>query len=110
MLLLMFSMAGVPPTVGFYAKFAVLSARSTRGTGVLVVLAVLLSLIGAFYYLRIVKLMYFDAPESNIPIAMQPDSNILISFNGLAVLLLGILPGNLMAVCAVSVQQSLMLH
>jgi NADH-quinone oxidoreductase subunit N len=110
MLLLMFSMAGVPPTVGFYAKFAVLSAAFNAGYPILVVLAVLLSLIGAFYYLRIVKLMYFDAPESNIPIAMQPDSNILISFNGLAVLLLGILPGNLMAVCAVSVQQSLMLH
>ncbi len=110
MLLLMFSMAGVPPTVGFYAKFAVLSAAVNAGHISLAVIAVLLSLIGAFYYLRIVKLMYFDAPESHVPISIQPDSGVLISFNGLAVLLLGILPGNLMSVCAVSVQQSLMLH
>ena len=110
MLLLMFSMAGVPPTVGFYAKFAVLSAVVNAGHIPLAVIAVLLSLIGAFYYLRIVKLMYFDAPESHIPISIQPDNVVLVSFNGLAVLLLGILPGNLMSVCAVSVQQSLMLH
>jgi len=110
MLLLMFSMAGVPPTVGFYAKFSVLSAAVNSGHIPLVVIAVLFSLIGAFYYLRIVKLMYFDAPESHVQIIVPPDSNILISFNGLAVLLLGILPGNLMAVCAVSVQQSLLLH
>ena len=110
MLLLMFSMAGVPPTVGFYAKFAVLSAAVNAGYIPLAVIAVLLSLIGAFYYLRIVKLMYFDTPESHVPISIQPDSSVLISFNGLAVLLLGILPGNLMSVCAVSVQQSLLLH
>jgi NADH-quinone oxidoreductase subunit N len=110
MLLLMFSMAGVPPTVGFYAKFAVLSAALNAGHIPLVVVAVLLSLIGAFYYLRIVKLMYFDAPQTHTPIILQPDSSILISFNGLAVLMLGILPGNLMTVCAVSVQQSLLLH
>jgi NADH-quinone oxidoreductase subunit N len=109
MLLLMFSMAGVPPTVGFYAKFAVLNAAVSTGHVALVVLAVLFSLIGAFYYLRIVKLMYFDAPESHVPVSIQPDSGILISFNGLAVLLLGILPGNLMSLCAVSVQQSLLL-
>jgi len=110
MLLLMFSMAGVPPTVGFYAKFAVLSAAVNSGHIPLVIMAVLFSLIGAFYYLRIVKLMYFDAPESHVPITLLPDSSILISFNGLAVLLLGILPGNLMSVCAMSVQQSLLLH
>jgi NADH-quinone oxidoreductase subunit N len=110
MLLLMFSMAGVPPTVGFYAKFSVLSSAVNSGHIPLVVIAVLFSLIGAFYYLRIVKLMYFDAPESHVPISMQPDSSILISFNGLAVLLLGIMPGSLMSMCAVSVQQSLLLH
>ena len=110
MLLLMFSMAGVPPTVGFYAKFAVLNSAVNSGHIPLVVFAVLMSLIGAFYYLRIVKLMYFDAPESHAVISVPPDSSILISFNGLAVLLLGILPGNLMSVCAVSVQQSLLLH
>ncbi len=109
MLLLMFSMAGVPPTAGFYAKFSVLSAAVSSGHMVLAILAILFSLIGAFYYLRIVKLMYFDAPESHAPIIMQPDSSVLMTFNGLAVLLLGILPGNLIAVCAVAIQQSLLL-
>ena len=108
MLLLMFSMAGVPPTVGFYAKFSVLNAAVQTGHITLVVMAVLFSLIGAFYYLRIVKLMYFDAPESHEKINLQPDSSLLISINGLAVLALGILPGTLMSVCAVSVQQSLL--
>ena len=110
MLLLMFSMAGVPPTVGFYAKFSVLNAAVQAGHLPLVVMAVIFSLIGAFYYLRIVKLMYFDAPENHEKIYMQPDSSLLISINGLAVLALGILPSTLMSVCAVSVQQSLLLH
>ena len=110
MLLLMFSMAGIPPTVGFYAKFSVLNAAVQAGHLPLVIIAVLFSLIGAFYYLRIVKLMYFDAPESHERIYMQPDSSLLISINGLAVLGLGILPSTLMSVCAVSVQQSLLLH
>ncbi|BCK87251.1 NADH-quinone oxidoreductase subunit N [Sideroxyarcus emersonii] len=108
MLLLMFSMAGVPPTVGFYAKFSVLNAAVQAGHLPLVVMAVLFSLIGAFYYLRIVKLMYFDAPESHEKLYIQPDSSLLISINGLAVLILGILPNTLMSVCAVSVQQSLL--
>jgi len=110
MLLLMFSMAGVPPTVGFYAKFSVLNSVVQAGHVWLAVVAVLLSLIGAFYYLRIVKLMYFDAPESHAPIDVRSDSAFLLSVNGLAVLLLGLLPGTLMSVCAVSVQQSLLLH
>ena len=110
MLLLMFSMAGVPPTVGFYAKFSVLNAVVQAGHIWLAVVAVLLSLIGAFYYLRIVKLMYFDAPESHAPITLGSDSALLMSMNGLGVLLLGLLPGALMSICAVSVQQSLLLH
>ena len=110
MLLLMFSMAGVPPTVGFYAKFSVLNAIVQSGHVWLAVVAVLLSLIGAFYYLRIVKLMYFDAPESHAPIIFGQDTTLLISVNGLSVLLLGLLPSTLMSVCAVSVQQSLLLH
>jgi NADH-quinone oxidoreductase subunit N len=108
MLLLMFSMAGVPPTVGFYAKLSVLNAAVSAGHIPLVVMAVLFSLIGAFYYLRIVKLMYFDAPESHEKIYIQPDSSLLISINGLALLVLGILPNTLMSVCYVSVQQSLL--
>jgi NADH-quinone oxidoreductase subunit N len=110
MLLLMFSMAGVPPTVGFYAKFSVLNAVVQAGHIWLAVVAVLFSLIGAFYYLRIVKLMYFDAPESHAPITVGQDSALLISVNGIGVLLLGLLPGALMSVCAVAVQQSLLLH
>ncbi|MGB9093336.1 MAG: NADH-quinone oxidoreductase subunit N, partial [Gallionella sp.] len=110
MLLLMFSMAGGPPTVGFYAKFSVLNAVVQAGHVWLAVVAVLFSLIGAFYYLRIVKLMYFDTPESNAPIIFGQDTTLLISVNGLAMLLLGLLPGTLMSVCAVSVQQSLLLH
>lgn len=110
MLLLMFSMAGIPPTVGFYAKFSVLNAVIQSGHLWLAVAAVLFSLVGAFYYLRIVKLMYFDAPESHAPIDFEPDSTLLVSVNGLALLLLGLLPGALMSFCAVSVRQSLLLH
>ncbi|MDD5299225.1 MAG: NADH-quinone oxidoreductase subunit NuoN [Gallionella sp.] len=110
MLLLMFSMAGVPPTVGFYAKFSVLNAVVQTGHIWLAVVAVLFSLIGAFYYLRIVKLMYFDTPESHTPIAVGSDAVLLLSINSLGVLLLGLLPGALMSVCAVAVQQSLLLH
>jgi NADH-quinone oxidoreductase subunit N len=108
MLLLMFSMAGVPPTVGFYAKFSVLNAAVQAGHIPLVVTAVLFSLIGAFYYLRVVKLMYFDAPESHEKLNIQPDSGLLITINGLAVLALGIMPNTLMSVCALSVQHSLL--
>ena len=110
MLLLMFSMAGVPPTVGFYAKFSVLNAVVQAGHIWLAVAAVLFSLIGAYYYLRIVKLMYFDVPESHSPIIFGQETVLLISVNGLGVLLLGLLPDALMSVCAVSVQQSLLLH
>ncbi len=99
MLLLMFSMAGVPPTVGFYAKFAVLQAVIEIGYVWLAVVAVLFALVGAFYYLRIVKLMYFDAPQDSSVIAARPDTRILMSANGLALLALGILPQPLMAVC-----------
>ena len=99
MLLLMFSMAGVPPTVGFYAKLSVLQAVVEIGYVWLAVAAVLFSLVGAFYYLRIVKLMYFDTPHDTSPIAASPDARIIMSANGLAVLALGILPQPLMAVC-----------
>ena len=110
MLLLMFSMAGVPPTVGFYAKFSVLQSVVQTGHIPLAIIAVLFSLVGAFFYLRVVKLMYFDTPESHEPIQYQADTSLLITFNGLGVLFLGILPSTLMSICAVSVQQSLLLH
>ncbi len=99
MLLLMFSMAGIPPTVGFYAKLAVLQAVVGIGYAWLAVAAVLLSLIGAFYYLRIVKLMYFDAPVDTSPIAASADARVVMSVNGLAILALGIVPQPLMAIC-----------
>jgi NADH-quinone oxidoreductase subunit N len=107
MLLLMFSMAGVPPTVGFYAKLAVLQAIINIGLIWLAVVAVLFSLVGAYYYLRLVKLMYFEAPEDTAPIAPRADVRVLLSANGLAMLLFGILPEPLMALCQFSIQASL---
>ena len=106
-LLLMFSMAGVPPTVGFFAKLSVFEAALEAGYVWLVVLAVLFTMIGAFYYLRIVKLMYFDEPVDQAPIMPQPDARLLISANGLAMLVLGVLPHPLMALCVNSIARSL---
>ncbi len=108
MLLLMFSMAGIPPTVGFYAKLSVLQAALQAGFIWLVVSAVLFSVIGAFYYLRIIKLMYFDKPQDETPIRPEGDIAVLMSTNGLAVLALGILPQPLMALCAYAIQRSLL--
>jgi NADH-quinone oxidoreductase subunit N len=107
MLLLMFSMAGVPPTLGFYAKFSVLQAIVEAGHLWLAVIAVLFSLIGAFYYLRIVKLMYFDAPIDTAAISPRADARVLMSVNGLAVLVFGIFPQPLMTLCASSILASL---
>lgn len=104
MLLLMFSMAGIPPTVGIYAKLSVLEAVLSAGYTWLAVLAVMLSLIGVFYYLRIVKLMYFDEPETDVQINPQGDVKLLLSANGLAVLALGIFPQSLIALCAYAIQ------
>ncbi|SCY35062.1 NADH-quinone oxidoreductase subunit NuoN [Nitrosospira sp. Nsp13] len=106
-LLLMFSMAGVPPTVGIYAKLSVLQAVLSAGYIWLAVVAVLFSLIGAFYYLRIVKLMYFDEPETDAPILPDGDVKLLISANGLAILAFGLFPQVLMALCAYAIQQSI---
>jgi NADH-quinone oxidoreductase subunit N len=110
MLLLMFSMAGVPPTVGFYAKLVVLQAvlnADAWWSVPLATAAVLLSVIGAFYYLRLVKLMYFDAPSDAAAIAPQSDVRIFLSLNGLAMLGLGIFPERLLALCLSSIQLSL---
>ena len=107
MLLVMVSMAGIPPTVGFFAKLSVLQAALQAGYLWLVVFAVLMSVIGAFYYLRIVKLMYFDEPTDTAPIAAHADQRVLMSFNGLAILALGVLPQPLMALCTNAIQQML---
>jgi NADH-quinone oxidoreductase subunit N len=110
MLLLMFSMAGVPPTVGFYAKLSVLQAVISVGAWwsiPLAVFAVLFSLVGAYYYLRLVKLMYFDAPVDTAPIAPRMDVRVLLSLNGLFMLVFGIFPERLMWLCSYSIQVSL---
>jgi NADH-quinone oxidoreductase subunit N len=105
MLLVMFSLAGIPPTVGFYAKVTVLDAVIKADQLWLAVFAVIMSLIGAFYYVRVVKLMYFDEPESTAPIDSGLDMRVALSANGLAVLVLGILPGPLMALCLDAIQR-----
>jgi NADH-quinone oxidoreductase subunit N len=92
MMILMFSMAGMPFFVGFFAKFAVLQAAIAAKLLWLAVFAVLFSLVGAFYYLRVVKVMYFDAPTDMSPIEGPRDMRILLSLNGLAVALVGLLP------------------
>jgi NADH-quinone oxidoreductase subunit N len=107
MLLLMFSMAGVPPTVGFYAKFSVLAAVVNVDLLWLAVFAVMMSLVGAFYYLRVVKLMYFDDPVDPQPLLASTPSRVLMSANGLAVLALGLAPQPLMAWCMAAIQRSL---
>jgi NADH-quinone oxidoreductase subunit N len=103
MMVLMFSLAGLPPTAGFYAKLAVLSAAVSAGYIWLAVAAVVLSLIGAYYYLRIVKLMYFDEPKDTNPITARQPMRALMSANGLALLFFGILPQPLMSLCFVAV-------
>ena len=100
MLILMFSMAGVPPTVGFWAKLAVLQAVISIDMLWLALAAVFFSIIGVFYYLRVIKIMYFDKAEDETPIQKGHDMQLAISVNGLAILALGIYPAGLMALCA----------
>jgi NADH-quinone oxidoreductase subunit N len=107
MLLVMFSLAGVPPLAGFYAKFAVISAAVQAGQIWLAVVAVLFSLIGAFYYLRVVKLMYFDDPAGETAPAGGGTARLLLSVNGLALLAFGILPQPLMGLCQTAIQSIL---
>jgi NADH-quinone oxidoreductase subunit N len=107
MLLLMFSMVGIPPTVGFYAKLAVLQQLVAAGFVAVAVIAILFSVIGAFYYLRLVRLMYFEPPADHAPIAPYTDVKVLMSLNGVAILYFGIVPGPLMALCLYAIQASL---
>jgi NADH-quinone oxidoreductase subunit N len=92
----MFSLAGIPPMVGFYAKLSVLQAVLGTGQIWLTVLAVMFSLIGAFYYLRVVKVMYFDEPTDTSKIEAPLDMRIVLSLNGISALALGMWPGHLM--------------
>ncbi len=108
MMMMMFSMAGVPFFVGFFAKFSVLTAVVAAGNLCLAIAAVFFSLVGAYYYLRVVKVMYFEPPPANAACIEAPmDVKILISVNGLAVAALGIFPQTLMSLCAVSLLRSL---
>jgi NADH-quinone oxidoreductase subunit N len=106
----LFSMAGIPPLVGFYAKLSVLQALVASGQGLyiaLAVFAVLMSLIGAFYYLRVVKVMYFDAPLTATSVSAPLDVRVVLTVNGALVLVLGLLPGGLMALCADAIVRAL---
>ncbi len=99
MLFIMFSMAGVPPFVGFWAKLSVLKSVVAADLLWLAVVAVIFSIIGAFYYLRIVKLMYFDKAESSAQIECASDLRWLFSVNALLILLVGLMPDGLLELC-----------
>ena len=107
MLIVMFSLAGIPPTVGFYAKLSVLQAAVGAQMLWLAVVAVAFSLIGSFYYLRVVKLMFFDEPRDTAPLAVDTGARVLLSANGLALLLFGLMPGSLMTLCMSAMKASL---
>lgn len=110
MAICMFSLAGVPPLVGFYGKLTVLQALVGSGQGLyigLAIFAVMMSLVGAFYYLRVVKVMYFDSPITATTVSAPADVRAVLSINGALVLVLGILPGGLMALCFNAVVKTL---
>ena len=106
-LFMMMSLAGLPPTVGFYAKLSVLGAVVDAGMSWLAIVAVMFSLVGAFYYLRVVKVMYFDTPADEGPVEATFGLRSLLSVNGLLVLLLGIFPAGLMAMCYQAIRLTL---
>jgi len=107
MLVLMLSMAGIPFFIGFFDKFSVLLAAVDAGYLPVAVIAVMFSLVGAFYYLRVVKLMYFDAPEDAAPIRAPLDMRILLSANGIAVALFGAFPEAIMTLCTYAIVRSM---
>jgi NADH-quinone oxidoreductase subunit N len=108
LLMAMFSLAGIPPLAGFYAKLSVLQVLVGADHVAIAVVAVMLSLIGAFYYLRIVKVAYFDEPEGEVVAGSAGTvANGLLSLNGLLLLGLGVLPGGLMALCIKAIGSSL---
>ncbi len=101
MMLLMFSMAGVPPTVGFFAKLFVLDAVVSIDMVWIALYGVFMSIIGAFYYIRIVKIMYFDKPVDDTPLVpVGIDTQVLLTINGLSMLALGLFPAGLLGLCS----------
>jgi NADH-quinone oxidoreductase subunit N len=107
-LVLMFSLAGIPPTVGFAAKLSILETLVDSGHLYLAIFAVMTSLVGAFYYLRVVKLMYFDEPIQTAPIEGSAVAKTIFTLNGLFVLLCGIFPATLMALCLTAMSKTLL--
>jgi NADH-quinone oxidoreductase subunit N len=103
MMFLMFSTAGVPPFIGFWAKFNIFQALWLTNHYWLIIIAAAMSVVGVFYYLRVVKLMYFDDPEEESPVTARRGSGVLMSANGLALLVFGIVPQPLMALCALAI-------
>jgi len=104
------SLAGIPPLVGFYAKLAVLQALVASGQGIhlsIAIFAVLMSLVGAFYYLRVIKVMYFDSPITASSVVAPLDVRVVLCVNGALVLVLGLLPGGLLALCGNAIRQML---
>lgn len=99
MLLVLLSLAGIPPLVGFFAKLGVLYALIQAGFVWLAVLALVFAVVGAFYYIRVIRVMYFDEAKHDVPINMSVDTLTLLSVNTLALLILGLSPGLLMALC-----------
>jgi NADH-quinone oxidoreductase subunit N len=99
MLILMFSMAGIPPLAGFYAKLVVINAVIEAGFISVAIIAVLASVVGAFYYLRIIKVMYFDPPETEQPIHASSAMQIMLSVNALWLLAIGLFPSLLLSIC-----------
>jgi NADH-quinone oxidoreductase subunit N len=107
MLVIMFSLTGLPPTMGFFAKLFVLQAALEAGYTWLVVFAVLLSVVGAFYYLRMVKIMYMDPPAGEITFDPRADARWVVSATAVATLVLGLVPAPLWDLCARAITASL---
>jgi NADH-quinone oxidoreductase subunit N len=107
MTVLMFSLAGVPPMMGFMAKWAVLQAVVATGQYWLAIVAVLFSLIGAFYYLRVVKTIWFDDVVDASPIVTPIDMRVALSLNGVLVVVLGVVPNGLLSACLNAMTQTL---
>ena len=110
MAICLLSLAGIPPMVGFYAKLAVLQALVVSGSAIyigLAIYAVMMSLVAAFYYIRVIKVMYFDAPITATTVAAPLDVRVVLTINGALILVLGILPGGLMTLCAQAIIKTL---